>query len=298
MTTSYALKSMTAFAHAAGYSAPFYWAWEIKAVNAKGLDARVRLGAGFDALESDVRARVAQHITRGTVYINLSISRDARDVDVRINEQALRSLITALENTPRGALAPASLDGLLAIKGIVDVVEVSDNEDMKQTAQKQILAGLDEALTALVAMRAHEGQALAHHLIARIARIEDLTIQAEQHPARQVAAIKARLAQTIEELMSTHAALDPQRLHQEAVILAAKADVREELDRLKTHCAAVRALLILAQPVGRKLDFLAQELAREANTFCAKSNDAALTALGMDMRVEIEQFREQVQNIE
>ena len=158
--------------------------------------------------------------------------------------------------------------------------------------------GLESAVADLLAARRTEGAALQVVLLQRVERIAQLTGQAEACPGRQPDAIKARLAQSIATLTDASPALDPVRLHQEAVMLAAKADVREELDRLQTHVAAARALLASDQPVGRKLDFLAQEFGREANTLCSKSNDPALTSIGMDLRVEIEQFREQVQNIE
>jgi uncharacterized protein (TIGR00255 family) len=298
MSSTTGLKSMTAFAHAAGYTAPFHWAWEIKSVNAKGLDLRVRLAHGFDALESEARAAVARVLTRGTVYLTLTVTRDAQQAEISINHAALMQLVQAVESIPHEHIGPASLDGLLAVKGIVDVRDHIESDEVMAKAQSAVRAGLDDALLSCVAMRQREGQALAAVLMQRIDRIAHLVDAAEHHPARAVDTIKARLAQSIEALMSANAALDPARLHQEALLLAAKADVREELDRLKTHIQAVRELCLTNGAVGRKLDFLAQELGREANTFCAKSNDAALTALGMDMRLEIEQFREQVQNIE
>jgi uncharacterized protein (TIGR00255 family) len=289
---------MTAFAHAAGYHAPFHWQWELKSVNAKGLDVRLRLPQGFDAIDTQVRARLARLFTRGTLYLTLTLTRDARQPEVRINQPALQALIAAVEGLPPHQLGPASLDGLLAIKGIVDVHESVESAEVMAGAQAAVLEGLDQALSAALSMRASEGQVLAAHLMSRMENLAALTARAEHHPARRSEAVRARLQQNIEALVQNAAPFDAQRLHQEAVLLAAKADVREELDRLSAHIGAVRQLMTSAEAVGRKLDFLAQELAREANTFCAKANDAALTALGMDMRVEIEQFREQVQNIE
>ncbi len=292
------LKSMTGFARATGFSAPYRWAWEVKAVNAKGLDLRLRLPPGFDAMEAEARARVTAHLSRGTLYLTLTATRDTTTPDIRINEKALANLVSALERVPLGSLRPASLDGLLSVKGMVEVAEVVDDEGALAAAHVHILAGLETALLGLVDMRVREGTSLAAVLRARMDSIAHLTQAAETHPGRQVDAIRAKLAQTIGLLTDVSPALDPVRLHQEALLLAAKADVREELDRLKAHVAAVRELLASAQPVGRKLDFLAQELGREANTLCAKSNDAVLSSIGMDLRIEIEQFREQIQNIE
>ena len=174
----------------------------------------------------------------------------------------------------------------------------ADDESVLAGAASAALKGLEAALQELVQARRTEGAALQAVLTERTDRIAALTQAAEDCPGRKVEAEKARLAQSIALLTDASPALDPARLHQEALLMAAKADVREELDRLKTHVAAARELLASAAPAGRKLDFLAQEFAREANTLCSKSNDAALTSIGMELRVEIEQFREQVQNIE
>jgi uncharacterized protein (TIGR00255 family) len=187
---------------------------------------------------------------------------------------------------------------LLAVRGVVEVAEQADDEAALAALSAAVLKGLDEALDHLVAARVAEGAALHEVLSARVARIDELTQAAENAPGRKPEAVRARLQQAVDALTGASPALDSARLHQEAILLAAKADVREELDRLKTHIVAARDLLASDQPVGRRLDFLAQEFSREANTLCAKSNDPALTAIGMDLRVEIEQFREQVQNIE
>ena len=187
--------------------------------------------------------------------------------------------------------------GCLSIRGVIEADESAPDAAGTEALAAACLAGLGEALDALVAMRASEGAALERVLRARLDRIGALTAQADAAPQRSPDFVRDKLARAIAELAERHA-LDPDRLHQEALILAAKADVREELDRLATHVVAARALLDAGGPVGRRLDFLAQELGREASTYCAKANDAALTAIGLELRVEIEQFREQVQNIE
>lgn len=293
------LKSMTGFSRAAGSHGAWRWAWEIKAVNAKGLDLRVRLPQGFDAIEQDAKARAARQLSRGTCYATLTAQRDSAAPEVRINTAALVALQEALAQLPASErLRPASLDGLLAIRGIVDVVDSVDGEETMKAVQAAALASLDVALSGLVAMRETEGRALQAVLSQRLETIARLAQAAEDCPGRKSEAVRERLARSVAELAGAAPMLDPARLHQEAILLAAKADVREELDRLIAHVAAARDLIASDQPVGRKLDFLAQEFAREANTLCSKSNDPALTSIGMDLRVEIEQFREQVQNIE
>jgi uncharacterized protein (TIGR00255 family) len=289
--------SMTGFARAASSFGPARFAWELKTVNAKGLDVRLRLPQGFEAIDLTVQKRLGEKLKRGTCYATLSVQRETTAPEIRINKDILLRLIAALADIPLGSMQPASLDGLLGLRGVVEVAEAVEDPVQTELLQAHVLATLNESLEALVAMRLGEGTALAKMLLARLDKIGALTDAADTCPGRQPEAIQARLAQTIAAL-STQPNLDPNRLHQEALIMAAKADVREELDRLKTHVAAVRERLVSGGEVGRRLDFLAQELGREANTLCAKSNDAELTRLGLELRVEIEQFREQVQNLE
>jgi uncharacterized protein (TIGR00255 family) len=293
------LASMTGFARAAGADAHYRWTWELKTVNAKGLDLRLRLPAGFDAIEVPARAKLAAALARGACYVTLAVQRDAAPPAVRINSDVLAALVAALEAVPRGAgIAPASLDGLLGVRGVVEVVETGDDEAALAAAQAGALASLDTAIGALVAMRRGEGAALHAVLAERLATIARLTEAADASPARTPEAIRARLAQTIALLAGGANPLDPQRLHQEAVLLAAKADIREELDRLHAHVKAARTLIAEGGAIGRRLDFLAQEFSREANTLCAKANDASLTSIGLDLKTQVEQFREQVQNVE
>jgi len=293
------LKSMTGFARTAGHQDRFRWSWEVKAVNAKGLDLRVRVPPGFDQLEAEARARLTKGLSRGTCYATLTLTREAAPAQVRINRDLLQSLIDTVASIPADAhLKPASLDGLLAVRGVIEVSESADDEAALASLSVAMLSGIDEVLCQLIVARSAEGAALHEILASRVERIHELTLAAENAPGRKAEAVRARLQQAVETLAGASPALDPARLHQEAILIAAKADVREELDRLKAHVVAARELLASDQPVGRRLDFLAQEFSREANTLCAKSNDPSLTAIGMDMRVEIEQLREQVQNIE
>ncbi|WOJ89103.1 YicC/YloC family endoribonuclease [Methylocapsa polymorpha] len=292
------IASMTGFAGAAGNAGSYRWAWELKSVNAKGLDVRLRLAQGFDAIEPDARLRITRKLARGTIYASLTAQRELATPEVRVNRELLGKLIAAVADIElQGAVAPATLDGLLAVRGVVEIADAAEAEAEIFQARAAALGGLDAALEALVAMRLREGGALASVLTARLERIAKLTQAAEVCPARKPEAVRARLEQSLAALAG-HANFDQNRLHQEALMLAAKADIREELDRLVAHAAAARDLLAAGGAVGRRLDFLAQELAREANTLCAKSNDASLTALGLELRVEIEQFREQIQNIE
>jgi uncharacterized protein (TIGR00255 family) len=293
------LASMTGFARAHDTLGPWRYAWEIKTVNAKGLDLRLRAPPNFDAVEIKARALIAGRITRGACFAGLTAKRDDAAVETRINRPALERLLKALDDVPlHAALRPASLDGLLAIRGIVEVIEPEEDEEQRNALDAQILATLGTALDELSASRRAEGAALASVLTQRLDRIAALTAQAEALPGRGVEAVRARLAQQVAALLETGGAFDSQRLHQEAVLLAVKADIREELDRLKAHVASAAGLLEKGGPIGRRLDFLAQELSRETNTLCAKSNDGALTAIGLELKIEVEQWREQVQNIE
>jgi uncharacterized protein (TIGR00255 family) len=293
------LSSMTGFARASGASGPYRWVFELKSVNAKGLDLRLRIAPGFDRIEVEARARLGRALARGTCFATMSANREGATLQVRVNTQALTAIVSAVKEAAEGTgLAPPTLDGILAIRGIVDVVESGDDEPALATACAGALASLDEAIGALLAARRTEGAALAAILSERLDSIAALTQAADESPARRPEAIALRLAQSVAALLEAGRGFDENRLYQEAVLLAAKADIREELDRLKTHVEAARDLIRNGGPVGRRLDFLAQELAREANTLCAKANDVTLTAIGLDLRAQIEQWREQIQNIE
>jgi uncharacterized protein (TIGR00255 family) len=293
------LSSMTGFARASGAREPYRWTFEVKSVNAKGLDLRLRTPSGFDRIEGEARARLGRSLARGTCFATLTVQREGAALQARVNTAALAAIVGAVRQAAEGTgLAPPTLDGILAIKGVVDVVEAGDDEAELAAACEGALATLEEAIGALVATRRAEGAALGLILDERLEAIAALTRAADENPARRPEAIARRLAQSVAALLDAGRGFDENRLYQEAVLLAAKADIREELDRLKTHVAAARELVREGGPVGRRLDFLAQELAREANTLCAKANDVTLTAVGLDLRGQIEQLREQIQNIE
>ncbi|KAF2991899.1 hypothetical protein MJC1_00921 [Methylocystis sp. MJC1] len=298
MTASF-VASMTGFARTRGSHGPWSYAWELKTVNAKGLDLRLRVPPNFDAVEIKARAAISAGLARGSVFANLTAKRAEEEGAARINRAALDRLLAALDDLPQlASLRPASLDGLLAIRGVVEIVEPEDDEAQRAVLEKSVLAALDETLEALLASRRAEGAALTAVLRERLTRIGALAAQADALPARQPEAVRQRLVQQVARLLESAEGLDPARLHQEAVLLAVKADIREELDRLAAHVASAQKLLAEGGPIGRRLDFLAQEFSRETNTLCAKSNDSALTEIGLELKIEVEQLREQVQNIE
>lgn len=290
---------MTGFAREAGIAGPYQWAWEIKTVNGRGLEVRVRTPAGFDAIGEEARGQVLKAFTRGQGQLNLAITRASTTPKVRINRDVLQSLVSAIGSIalPAG-VQPASVDGLLAVRGVVEIEEEGGDPEQDAALAADLRAGIGRLIESLRAARLSEGQALRAVLEQHVAGVERLVDDAESAPGRQPEAIRARLEAQIAEILDARGGLDPARLHQEAVLIAARADIREELDRLRAHVAAARALLSEGAAVGRRLDFLAQEFGREANTLCAKANDVALSRIGLDLKAVIEQFREQVQNVE
>jgi uncharacterized protein (TIGR00255 family) len=294
-----ALSSMTGFARGHGVSGPYAWAWEVKSVNGKGLDMRLRMPPGWDAIEVPVRARAAQALTRGSVQANLTVERSGAAPVVRVNAAVLDAVLATMKQlAPKVEAAPPSLDGLLALKGVIEVSDSEEREDERQSAEAAVTEGFGTVIDALGEMRRHEGAALGRVLSARLDEIAALAERADKSPGRQPGAIRARLAEQIATLLDQSERFDPDRLHQEAIMLASKADVREELDRLAAHVAQARHLIGQGSAIGRRLDFLAQEFNREANTLCAKANDVELTNIGLELKVAVEQFREQVQNVE
>jgi uncharacterized protein (TIGR00255 family) len=275
------------------------WAWELKSVNAKGLELRLRLPPGWDSIESPVRSRAAEALSRGTVYATLSVNREGIPPVVRVNESVLAAVLATVGDIARRIdAAPPSVDGILALKGVIEVSEADEREEDRRAAEAAIMAGFDDAVAGLAEMRRREGDALGRVLAARLDAIAALSERAEVAPGRQPEAIKARLAEQVAVLLEASERFDADRLHQEAILIASKADVREELDRLASHVTQARRLIATGGPVGRRLDFLAQELNREVNTLCAKSNDVELTNIGLELKSVVEQFREQVQNLE
>jgi uncharacterized protein (TIGR00255 family) len=294
-----ALSSMTGFARGHGVTGAYAWSWEIKSVNAKGLDLRLRTPQGWDAVEVPARKRAAETLARGTVYANLTVERKGVAPTVKVNEPVLAAVLATLKGLAgKVEAAPPSLDGILSLKGVMEIAEEDEREDERRAAEAAIAAGFDKALAELTAMRHEVGATLGRLLSARLDEIGELTARAEAAPGRKAEAVKARLNEQVATLLSASQRFDSDRLHQEAIMLAAKADIREELDRLASHVGQAQKLLAEGGPVGRRLDFLAQELHRESNTLTAKSNDVELTNIGLELKTVVEQFREQVQNLE
>ncbi|ACM26050.1 YicC family protein [Agrobacterium rhizogenes] len=293
------LQSMTGFARREGTSGRSRWAWELRSVNGKGLDVRLRLPPGLERLETDVRKLITDRFSRGNLQVGLSVSVDESRVEAVVNQGALATVL-ALRDQLTGVIdpAPLRLDTLLGIRGIVEFKEAEESEEALAARDADIMAGLEAALGDLSEMRSQEGRALGQILLGHVATIETLTATVELDPSRSPQEIAAKLTAQVSMLLDGAASLDRDRLHAEAALIATRADLREEIDRLKAHVVAARDLIAKGGPVGRKLDFLAQEFNRESNTICSKSNSAAVTAAGIELKVVIDQFREQVQNLE
>jgi uncharacterized protein (TIGR00255 family) len=299
MTEGAGLASMTGYARATGAGEDARFVVDLRSVNARSLDLRTRLPPGLDYLEGEIRKRADRYLARGAVTFVLTLERTTAAGDVIVNHRALETVLAAIADIrQRVETAPPTPDGILGLKGIIEQREPSLGPDGEETLRAGILEAADRAFALLAANRREEGGRLRVALDAHLDEIEQLISKAESNPARSRTSIEARLQAQVQELAGREVALDPSRLAQEALILATKADIREELDRLTAHVAAARSLLAGGGPVGRKLDFLAQEFNREANTLCAKSNAVELTAIGLDLKAAIDQLREQVQNIE
>jgi uncharacterized protein (TIGR00255 family) len=293
------VQSMTGFARSETAWNGARFVWEIRSVNGKGLDIRLRLPPGYEALETAARNAVSDAFTRGNMQVTLQAGEGAASVEAIVNEDALEAVIALVHRLgDRLEAQKPTLDGILNIRGILELREPELDSASKAERDTAILAGLDEAIAALAAMRKREGAELVRVLSGQIDRVANLADAVENSPTRSPEAIRARLAEQVAALLDAHQGLDMDRIHMEAAILATKADLREEIDRLRAHVGAVRELLAEGGPVGRRLDFLAQEFNRETNTICSKSNAAPVTAIGLDLKVLIDQFREQIQNLE
>lgn len=290
---------MTGFSSRDGVAGPTAWHWELRSVNGRGLDIRLRLPPGFEALEPRIRAAVSQRLARGSVAINLSAKRTDGGSEIRLNASALRQVLAALEALKSLVeVAPPRAEALLGIKGVLELVEPEESAQETTARSDAMLADLEHALGELVAVRNAEGRRLEQIVLDQLLVIERLTQQIAGLPARSIEAVRARLKEQVGRLLESNANFDETRLYQEAALLAARADVEEELKRIGSHVAAARELLAVDAPAGRRLDFLAQELNREANTLCSKANDEETTRAGLDLKAVIDQMREQVQNVE
>jgi uncharacterized protein (TIGR00255 family) len=290
---------MTGFARREGGDAEQTWVWEAKSVNGKGLDVRVRVPTGLDRLEHEVRGRVPKVLARGNVSVSLSLERGARRQQLQVNREMLDQLVRLTrELRTEVDAAPPRLDGLLAVRGVLETVEEPEDETARAAREHAMLADLDALLGDLAAARVQEGAALHETAERHLAEIGRLSEQARRCAASQPEALRERLRKQVQDLLDTRTGLSEERLVQEAALLASKADVREELDRLDAHVTAARELLDGGGAIGRRLDFLCQEFNREANTLCSKAGEVALTRIGLSLKNAVDQLREQVQNIE
>ena len=302
------LISMTGFARSEGSSGDYDWTFEVKSVNGKGLDVRIRLPHGLDSFELELRKLAANYFRRGNLQLNLQMNRELGTTVLAVNEEALEAVLKIAEPLQkRLGSPPINVENLLALRGVLEAAEPQEDEEAIATRRLALVESAKEVFSALADMRQQEGQRIEKVICEQVDKIEQLTLAARECPARQPEALKARFKEQVEKLLEASDTLDPDRLHAEAVIIVTRADIQEELDRLFAHVEAARELIASAgavsegggkEGVGRKLDFLAQEFNREANTLCSKASCKELSHIGLDMKTTIDQLREQVQNIE
>ena len=291
------VSGMTGFSRAEGALRAWTWAVEARSVNGRNLDLRFRGPPGFDGLERVAREAGQARFQRGQLTVNVHGRRADPIGQTRVNLDALeRVLVLCAPFVASGRAAPPAMDGLLALRGVVEAGDEDDSPEIHAAVEAAMAVTIGQALDGLKAARLEEGAALTGLLTGFLDRIEALTRTADGEAAGQPLLIKDRFERRLKELVGE--AASPERILQEAATMAVKADVREELDRLRSHLAAARTLLTQTGASGRRLDFLTQEFMREANTLCAKSADAVLTGIGLELKATIDQFREQVQNVE
>ncbi len=294
------INSMTGYARQSGESSGLSWIWEAKSVNGRGLELRTRLPNGFDPLDLPVRDAAQKHFRRGNITLSLTLTFKAEQGPLLINRALLDQLIVLSGELRQRYpdLAPTRLDGLLGLRGVLESFETLPLNNDDAEINHLLLAGCDAVMVSLSAMRADEGKRLGAILTGLLDDIAFLVTDAVNSAALDPAQVRAKLKAQVATLLEAGASLSEERLAQEVALIIGKADVREELDRLSAHITAARKMLSAPEPVGRKLDFLCQEFNREANTLCSKANDIGLTRIGLALKAAIEQFREQVQNIE
>lgn len=295
------IRSMTGFASATGSSAPHSWSWELRSVNGKGLDIRVRAPDWIDGLEAGLRKRIGTAAARGNITCNLRLSREDSTAAMTVNAAQLQSVLSALSQIETEAmdagvsLAPSKASDIVALRG---VLEQSVTQDDGAALAKVLLSDFEAVVQDFDAMRASEGAALMEMLGGQLDEVEQLTAEAatlaEARKDEMAATLRSNLARVLDNVDG----VDESRIAQELALLAVKADVTEEIDRLGAHVTAARDLIAQGGPIGRKFDFLMQEFNREANTLCSKAQNSALTAVGLALKALIDQMREQVQNVE
>ncbi len=290
--------SMTGFAESHGALGALSWRWEVKSVNGRGLDIRLRTPPGFDSIEPAARVLSAERFKRGNLQATLMLEAPDTGRGFKVDPVALAAAIRiARELCDQHGLAPARVDGLLALKGVIVADELASDPEERAARDAAVLESLATALDSLRRARRAEGAKLAKVLTGMLDEIEALTAKAAGLAAATPEGLRARLRSQLDDLLAD-TAISEERLAQEAAMLAVRADIREELDRLKAHVSEARRLLSTGEAVGRRLDFLSQEFNREANTLCSKSADIEMTQTGLALKAVIDQLREQAQNVE
>lgn len=290
---------MTGFGRADGEVDGVQWVWECRSVNGKSLDIRLRLPAGFERLEKQIRTRIATTLRRGNVQLSLAIEREGGSSSLQINRSALSAVLESVNEIDRAQQTrPSSAAEILALRGVLETVDKKSDTGSSQGLDVALLEGFNEALSQMHEQRRVEGQALATFIKEQFDRIEHLVADISGNPSMSPDATRLRLREQLDRLGEDLGPIDPQRLAQEAALLATKSDIREELDRLQTHVDAGRTYLNEDSPVGRRLEFLAQEMNREANTLCAKSPTAEIAQQGLALKAIVDQLREQALNVE
>jgi len=295
------LNSMTGFARTSGAIDDCNWLWEIKSVNGRGLETRCRIPAGFDRIEEAARKKVKSRFQRGSINLHLQLSFSGGRTTYQVNTEFLKELeAIASQLVSEGKAERPTADGLLGLRGVIDTGDAELDEGGREALEAALLSSLDEALAKLAATREEEGAQLLPVIEAQIAEITALVEAAEGSAAARPEKVRERFHKQLELILGETKTVDENRLEQELAVLATKADVAEEIDRLKGHVQTVQDLLKdkKAGAVGRRLDFICQEFNREANTLCSKAGDKDLTKIGVDLKVIIDRLREQVQNIE
>jgi len=291
--------SMTGFARADGVAGGQAWTVEAKSVNGRGLDVRCRFPSGLDALEPAARGLAAKHLKRGTVSIGVQLSRAAEAGRLRLNREVLAEVLRIAAEIEGAGAARPRIDALLAVRGVIETADDgAASEDDRAGLEAALAEGLERAVAGLAEVRAAEGRHLEAVIAGHLDAIERLTAEAAASAAARPEALRARFRAQLDEILQAAAGVPEERLAQELAVLVSRGDVREELDRLSAHVAQARELMAEGGAVGRRLDFLCQEFNREANTLCSKSQDVALTRIGLELKAAIEQLREQVQNVE
>lgn len=293
------VSSMTGFARTEGTEHGYSWSWEIRSVNARSIDARLRLPPGMERLDMRLRALVTDRFQRGNISATLSLVKPPKQTLISINTDVLDQVLDlANDIAQRVKVDPPTIDGLLSVRGVLDTIDEEESDKDRTVLDEAIVMSFGNGLDSLVENRHQEGKRLSEVVKGHVHEIETLAGRASNAAATSPAAIEKRLREQLRALMENNASMPEECIAQEVALLVTKGDIREELDRLQAHVEAARELLQSVEPIGRRFDFLCQEFNREANTLCSKASDIELTRIGLDLKATIERLREQIQNIE